>query len=435
MKRSVRVCLFALVAALLSGCGFRSIHDLPLPGDIVGDEASFQVTAEFEDALNVVPRTSVRVGDVPVGQVEAVERVGWNARVTMRVRNDVDLPDDTEARIRQTSLLGEKFIELVPAEADSTEPGTATGRLGDGDVIPVSRTNLNPEVEDVLGALSMLLTGGGVDQLGTITQELNALMNGRTDELSSLLNRLDTFVGTIDTQRGDIIAAMESINGLSDTLADEQRTVASTLDSVGPAIDVLRDQHDELVAMLGELDRLGQVGSRVVEETKDDLIAELEHLEPVLRELANTGDSLIPGLAAAASYPFAIDAADAIHGDYANVIFSFQLNLKPVSQGGLLPTTLNDLENLCKATPTAPICSPIGDTIEQLCGLLGSLPLCRQQDDADISAMLARIDGTENAPTDVSAESPDTPTPPTTGAPTVPTVPEWLTGLLKGLGR
>ena len=81
------------------------------------------------------------------------------------MRKDIDLPENVQVDVRQTSLLGEKYIALVePA------PGTAsTKRLSDGDFIPLSRTSRNPEVEEVLGALSMLLSGGGVGQLKTIS--------------------------------------------------------------------------------------------------------------------------------------------------------------------------------------------------------------------------------------------------------------------------
>ena len=100
------------------------------------------------------------VGDVHVGQVEEIVRDGWHARVTMRVNKNVVLPDDAVAELRQTSLLGEKFIALAAPQDDSGAPGGA-GRLGEGDVIPLSQTGRNPEVEEVLGALSFLLTGGG----------------------------------------------------------------------------------------------------------------------------------------------------------------------------------------------------------------------------------------------------------------------------------
>jgi len=426
MRKSVLL----LVLLLLSGCGFGGVYDLPLPGKVVDEGGSFEVSADFADALNVVPRTAVMVADVPVGQVESVSRVGWNARVTMRIRTDVDLPDDARAQIRQTSLLGEKFIELA-----APEDSTGTGRLGDGDVIGLNRTGLNPEVEDVLGALSMLLTGGGVGQLETITHELNAMMSGRTGEMKSLLHRLETFTGTIDGQRDDIIAAMESIDGLSATLVSEKDTIDTALTRIGPAVDVLRDQHDELVQMLSELDKLGTVGTRVVNETKDDLVAELQHLEPVLRELANTGDALVPGLVAAASYPFPIDAASAIHGDFANVIFSMQIKLKPVSEGGLIPTTLPELETLCKGLPTAPLCAPAGDAIDQLCTLLAALPLCSQDDTVSTLGFPGLDDLQKNAGASPPDDTAPTTSSPTAGAPSAApgAPPNWLTGLLQGV--
>lgn len=375
MRRLRRTLIVLAMALVLSGCGFDGIYSLPLPGKKVGEDNGFLVKADFADALNVVPRSSVMVGDVPVGQVESVDRVGWRARITMRIREDVELPDDAEAEIRQTSLLGEKFVSLAAPEGEDGE-AAGSGRLSDGDVIPMDSTGRNPEVEEVLGALSVVLTGGGVGQLQTITHELNQMMEGRTGQLKSVLTEVNTLVATLDDQRNDIIGAMESINGLSETLIAEKETIGDAIDAAAPAIDTLRDQHSRLVSMLTELDKLGTVGTRVINETKDNLIAELRHLEPVLRKLADNGDALVPGTTAALSYPFPIDAGDAIHGDYANVVFLFQVKLVPISEGGLLPTTLEDLNTLCLATPLAPICDPVGDGIDRLCSVLGTLPLC-----------------------------------------------------------
>ena len=90
--RSLRRHLVVTVALVLalSGCTFNGIYDLPLPGNNVSKDESFLVKADFADVLNVVPRTAVMVADVPVGQVESVTRVGWHARLTIRIRNDVD---------------------------------------------------------------------------------------------------------------------------------------------------------------------------------------------------------------------------------------------------------------------------------------------------------------------------------------------------------
>jgi phospholipid/cholesterol/gamma-HCH transport system substrate-binding protein len=405
MSRAKHLILVLAASFALSGCSF-SIHQLPWPGDKVSEEDSFEVKADFADALNVVPRTAVMVGDVPVGQVEAIVREGWHARVTMRVNKNVALPDDAVAELRQTSLLGEKFIALA-APRDGEGAPSGAGRLGEGDVIPLSQTGRNPEVEEVLGALSFLLSGGGLGQLQTITQELNAMMDGRTDNIRNVLEELNTLVGTLNSQRGDIVSAMDALNGLSTTLVDEKEAIGDAIDAAGPAIEVLQDQHDELVEALDELEKLGTVGTDVIDSVKDELITELRHLEPVLRNLADTGMPLVPGVIKALSYPFPIDAAKTIHGDYANVVFLMQFKLTPVSEGGLLPTTPEDLIQLCRGLPTAPLCGSGG--LGQLCTALPSLPLCTSNAAATAAA------SKETAPAGASTASgaaPELPKPP-----------------------
>lgn len=329
LRAGVAVAAFALLA---TGCDFDGAYDLPLPGSPVDDGNSFEVTADFADILNVVPRSPVMVDDVTVGEVTDVERVGWHARVTMRVKDDVELPDNAVADIKQVSLLGEKYVAL-----ESPTDAPARGRLSDGDTIELADTARNPEVEEVLGALSFLLSGGGVAQLGTITHELNEVMTGRTERLRHLLGSLEEVVGTIDAQKADILHAMESISHLTETLNAEKQTITEALDVTGPAIDVLAAQHDQLIAMLGSLERLGKVGTRVIGASKDDILASLAHLQPILARLHEAGDSLAPGLNLLASFPFPKEASEIVKGDYANTSIRADIsleNLLPNGQSG-----------------------------------------------------------------------------------------------------
>ena len=82
-------------------------------------------------------------------------------------------------------------------------------------MIPIERAGRNPEVEEVLGALSLLLNGGGVAQLKTITQELNLALEGREDSARSVLRNLRTFTGQLDDNKADIVDAIESLNRLA----------------------------------------------------------------------------------------------------------------------------------------------------------------------------------------------------------------------------
>ena len=346
--------LLVATAALLSSCTFDGAYDLPLPGGPVNADNAFQVTAEFEDILNVVPKSPVMVDDVTVGEVTDVERVGWHAKITMLVRKDVDLPDNAVAEIRQVSLLGEKYVALEPPAE-----GASPDRLGDGDNIPLSSTGRNPEVEEVLGALSFLLSGGGVAQLGTITQELNKAMDGRQQNLRHLLGSLTDVVGTLDDQKDDIIRAMQSVSDLTATLNDEKRTVTGALDVAGPAIKVLADQHDQLISMLSALDRLGVVGTRVIKASKDDLLKSLSDLRPVLTELRAAGDKLAPGLNLLISFPFPKEASEIVRGDYANTSIRADISLENV----LPPGTIPNIPDIDIPTPDLP---PAGEVLSDV---------------------------------------------------------------------
>ncbi len=355
---------FAAVALLLvtvltaTGCKFDGAYDLPLPGGVVSRDDAYQVSADFADALNVVPRTEVMANDVVVGRVTEVERKGWHARVTFLVRKDIKLPENVEVDVRQTSLLGEKYIALVePA------PGTASSkRLSEGDFIPIARTSRNPEVEEVLGALSMLLSGGGIGQLKTISVELNNMMNGRTDQARHLLGNLDRMIGGLNHQKDDIIAAMESIDRLSSTLVKEKDVIGEAIDSMGPALKVLNRQHKALMTMLRQLDALGVVGTRVLNASTDNIVASLRHLQPTLTKLGDAGDSLAPGLSMLASFPFPREAGNIVRGDYANALFHMDIDLNKVisSPGEVLPNVLS----LCSALPLAPACEALSPALK-----------------------------------------------------------------------
>ena len=376
LRRLPGVILLLVLAFVASSCRFDGAYDLPLPGGkAVKPGDALTITAEFTDALNVVPRTAVMVDDVPVGQVSQVDRVGWHAKVTMQIRKDLHLPANAVAEIRQTSLLGEKYVALL----DPT--GTpATGRLADGANIPLSNTSRNPEVEEVLGALSFVLSGGGIGQLRTISTELNTMMTGRTEDLRSLLTRITSLVGTLDGQKEDIIKAMEGIDHLSATLNQEKQTIGSAIDAIGPAVEVLNEQHRALVTMLRELDKLGQVGTRVIRGSRKNLVATLRHLEPSLRELADAGTSLPRGVGLMASFPFPKEAAELARGDYANALFYMKFDLDKLFASGGPGDDSSNLPSpveICMATPASPVCDTLSKTLlAQLCAHLPTSPLC-----------------------------------------------------------
>ena len=361
--------LTALAAGilLLSGCGFRGAYSLDLPGGADTGDDPYTVRVEFLGVLDLVPQSGVRVADVPVGRVESIELgEDWTAVVTLSVNGDVELPANAVAAIQQSSLLGEKYVELAPP--GNEEP---TGRLGDDSRITLDRTNRNVEVEELLGALSLVLNGGGLAQLQTINRELSEALEGRESEIKDTLSQLDTFIGGLDAQKQEISRALDSANALAATLAGRTATIENALDTIGPGLDVINEQRDLLVSMLDSLARLGEVGTRVIDRSAANTVEDLRLLQPVLSQLAAAGPDLAGSLQLLLTYPFPDSSLSA-------------LNYREAQSGGValftnMTATLDlDLTNvLCRYVidPDGSLRELSGELVTQdRCGVEGGQP-------------------------------------------------------------
>ncbi|NEK86260.1 MCE family protein [Blastococcus saxobsidens] len=310
MTRTHRLLALGAGVLLLTGCGFRGAYSFSLPGGADLGDQPYTVQIEFLDVLDLVPQSGVRVADVPVGRVEEIELgEDWTALVTVTVNGDVDLPANAVAGIQQSSLLGEKYIELA-APAGEVQP---QGELTDGDRITLDRTNRNVEVEELLGALSLVLNGGGLTQLQIINRELGDALEGRESAIKETLSQLDTFIGGLDDQKAEINRALDNANALAATLAERTATIETALDTIGPGLDVINEQRDLLVSMLEGLARLGEVGTRVIEQSAANTVADLQLLQPVLTQLAAAGPDLAGSLELLLTYPFPDSSLSALN--------------------------------------------------------------------------------------------------------------------------
>ena len=109
-NRDLLVGLFVLL-----GLALIAYLSLQVGGLSVRDSGGFILYATFDDIGGLSPRSSVRIGGVRVGRVEAI---GLDADLRARVRLDLDreleLPVDSAAAIRTSGLLGDQFIALEP---------------------------------------------------------------------------------------------------------------------------------------------------------------------------------------------------------------------------------------------------------------------------------------------------------------------------------
>ncbi|GAA0602923.1 MCE family protein [Kribbella sandramycini] len=381
-RRTAAVAGLLAMTMALTGCDF-SVYSLPLPGGAKIKGPSYTVTVEFADVLDLVPKSTVKVDDVTVGTVEKVWLEGYTAKVRIRLPKSLELPDNERATIRQTSLLGEKFVSLAPP-GGSEEP---RGKLEQGEIIPLSRTTSNVEVEEVLSALSLLLNGGGVAQLQIITQELNKALTGNEPAIKSVLDQLNTFVGTLDQNKQKIVTAITAVDALAKKLNAQKATLATAIDSLPKSIATLDKQRAALVKTLQALSTLGSTATRVITSAQKDLVANLQSLYPILTKLAEAGENLPKSLELLFTYPFPDAAAKAVGGDYTNLGITLDVNTQKALKGllgldlpNVGPTALPTLglsiplHNPTKTKPGSKPTKPAAPTTTCVTVLL--LPVC-----------------------------------------------------------
>jgi phospholipid/cholesterol/gamma-HCH transport system substrate-binding protein len=318
--------LVVLAMTGISGCAWRGLNSIPLPGTKGGGSGSYTIQAELPDVNNIEQNSRVRVGDVTVGTVTRIERQDWHALLTMTIAGNVHLPANATATIGQTSLLGSLHIELAPPKHLPPQ-----GTLHDGSLIPLSSGGAYPSTEKTLAAVSLLLNGGGMGQIQDITTALSTAFAGRENDLRSLITQLDHYVSYVNDQTGDIIAATDSLNNLAGQFAAQQPVVDKALKTIPDALSVLKDERNNLADALDTLGKFSAIVADSANQTKDSLVSELKDIGPVLQSLADAGPALTRSLSFFSTFPFPKDTLTKwFRGEGANLTAVVDLTLSRI---------------------------------------------------------------------------------------------------------
>jgi phospholipid/cholesterol/gamma-HCH transport system substrate-binding protein len=285
-RRLSRIALTLVVMVSLAGCGV-GYKQLPLPGSKVRGEV-YQVRAVFDQALNLAQGAQVRLNGVSVGRVHSVKARNYQALVTMDIQSSARIPEDSTARLRYDTPLGELIIQVTP--------GGSARDLADGDEFQLDKATTAPTVEDSLSATSTLINGGNLGELETIARELNAALGGREDEIRHSTELVSKFLTDANASSADLASSLESLRDVSVVLDAQHSTIRRALNDIGPAAEELGKNTDDIVALLKRAERLARTGQRIVNEVDDPLLQVLTQLGPIADAILSTQPELHPGL-------------------------------------------------------------------------------------------------------------------------------------------
>jgi phospholipid/cholesterol/gamma-HCH transport system substrate-binding protein len=317
-----------------TGCAFHGLNSLPLPGAVGRGPDADTYHVELANVITMESNSPVMIDDVVVGSVGPMTVKNWHADVEISVKHDLVIPANVEASIGQTSLLGSMHLELNPPLGQA-----GVGRLRPGATIPLSRSSTYPSTEQTLSSLSLIINGGGLSQIGEIIHNFSAALAGRGGAVRDLINRFDTFVGTLDQQRDNIVASIQALDQLGGTFAAQRDVISQALHKLPPALDVLIKERPRLTAALDGLRKFSNTATGLINDTQADLVRNLKNLEPTVKGLADVGPDIDTALAALSVFPFTQNFVDrAVRGDYFNLHVILDLTIPKLKSGLFLGT-------------------------------------------------------------------------------------------------
>ena len=289
------VTIGAIGLAVIAVLVFLAFNAESLP--IIGGGTVYQ--AYFSEAAGLQPDDPVRVSGVKVGQVDSLELEHGAVLVKFRVK-DAFVGNQSEAAIKIETLLGAKYLALVPIGTSPLDPDTT---------IPLKRTASPYDVVEAFSDLSTTIDQIDTTQLASSFETLSQTFADTPDDVRTSLQglaRLSQTISSRDAQLQQLLTATKSVTQVladrsgeftklildSNTLLTEVQRRKALIDSVLQSTQQLSIQLSGLVsdnraALTPALQQLATV-TDILSRNRGALAQTINNLAPFVRVFTNT---------------------------------------------------------------------------------------------------------------------------------------------------
>ena len=260
-----------MAAALLAACS--------------GGDTGLAVTATFPSATNLFEGSQVRVLGLEVGEVTAIRPLGDIVEVDMALDAERDYPAGVRAILQPLSLLGERTVQLDP-------PYTNGPRLADGAEIPLERTAVPAEVDEVLRSFENFLESLDQNTLADLIDVLSETLDGNGQGINELIGDGAATVRILSDASVDLNALVTELADLNETVALREDRLGATLGNLSTVLRTLVEDREDIIGSVVELQRALAELQPIVTEHGDPLVTDLQVLATTLATVQRNLDRL-----------------------------------------------------------------------------------------------------------------------------------------------
>ena len=310
-----------VVAAILGG--------LLLVNSLFLDNPSrLEATATFEDVSDMADGAPVFMADVRIGEVSTIrlDPTETAATLTLTFSEDAGVPADVTARVRRTSPLGEKFVELRPNDPEDENPEM----LQDGALI--EETEVVPDFEQVVASGTDFFAALGASEIAVMLEEGARGFGGQGANIRAVLSNLETITEGFAANTDDITTLITAIDELSAATGPSAQAHADALSNLATTTGILDQESDNLLDLVDSLSALSREGSSFLAEHQDRVDRQLQALRTVTSAIVQEQQALANLLEFTPGHNQALILG--VAGDFSQVMNSFITCGLPAGEGG-----------------------------------------------------------------------------------------------------
>ncbi len=223
------------------------------------------LTTYFSDSGDLQSRGGIQVADVRVGTIGKINLTkDFRAKVQLHLNVGVKVPRNSQAVLRTTSLLGEKFVELRPLGNPTQGPF-----LQNGDT--VTQSVQAPELEFVAQTAVQLLAGVNASSVASIIQTGAQAFGTRGPELGALIGDLNQLSATLASRTTQIGQVIDNLDRATQTLAAGSPDLAALLTNLAQATTLLANDRNQVVTGLASLTHLAKAADYSLNKYQADI--------------------------------------------------------------------------------------------------------------------------------------------------------------------
>src|SRR5690606_18726151 len=115
-----------------------------------------------------------------------------------------------------------------------------SGRIEEGDHIPLERTTVPLEFSELLRSASALVSSIEPEQVGSLIHELALALDGRGDSLRTLTTSIDRLTATFVERTDQLDRLAENNTRLTSALADHRLSLGRSIQNLRSVAETLR---------------------------------------------------------------------------------------------------------------------------------------------------------------------------------------------------